>query len=155
MLTSASLLIASFILSRLSVSYAVSAEEWKPPMGNITAWREEMVPSWVSDPRTHGTFQILYSCTFTLALCVYTAIHLNVPPRHEGNLAYYGRKTKWVLIALITPEVVLYAAACQRHLSSTFCKTYNAIVRKYNARTPTSASDPTCCVGFVESESDS
>ncbi|KAF8242583.1 hypothetical protein K440DRAFT_527539, partial [Wilcoxina mikolae CBS 423.85] len=76
-------------------------------------------------PRTRGTFQILYSCTFTLALCVYTAIHLNVLPRHEGNLIYYRRKTKWVLIALIAPEVVLYTAACQWRLARKFCKQYN------------------------------
>jgi hypothetical protein len=56
---------------------------------------------------------LLYSCVFTLFLCVCTAVHLNVPPENEGKFAFYRRKTKWVLIALLAPEVVLYTAWSQ------------------------------------------
>ena len=68
---------------------------------------------WVSEPRGRGTWSLLYSCIFTLFLCVYTAIHLNVPPQHESSFVFYMRKTKWVLIALLAPEIVLYSAWLQ------------------------------------------
>jgi hypothetical protein len=38
---------------------------------------------------------------------------MNIPPPDEGRLAFYGRKTKWVLFALLAPEAVLYAAWIQ------------------------------------------
>jgi hypothetical protein len=41
---------------------------------------------------------------------VYTAIHLNVPPAGESGFAYYARKSKWVVIALVAPEMVLFSA---------------------------------------------
>lgn len=93
--------------------YGAPIEPWQPPLGNKSALQREIAPSWVAAPLTRGTFEILYSCTFTLALCVYTAIHLNVPwatPPHNSELVYFRRKSKWALIALLAPEVVLYTA---------------------------------------------
>jgi hypothetical protein len=86
--------------------------QWQVPLGNKTALRHESAPQWVLEPQSRGTFSILYSCTFTLFLCIYTAVHLNVPP-HEGHIWFYVRKTKWVMVALLSPEVVLYSAWSQ------------------------------------------
>jgi hypothetical protein len=49
----------------------------------------------------------------TLSLCVYTAIHLNIPT--PGELAWKKtmRKAKWVLIGIFAPQVVLYTALQQ------------------------------------------
>lgn len=44
---------------------------------NMTVRRTQFV----SD--TRGTWSLLYSCIFTLALCVYSAIHLNIPAREN------------------------------------------------------------------------
>ncbi|KAK1752033.1 hypothetical protein QBC47DRAFT_363634 [Echria macrotheca] len=37
---------------------------------------------WMPEPETRGTFRLLMSCLATLALCVYTALHLNVLPAY-------------------------------------------------------------------------
>jgi hypothetical protein len=104
-------------------------QSWQPPLNDMVAMWETVAPPWVSAPPTRGTFEILYSCTFTLALCVYSAIHLNIPTK-ESLFSYYRRKTKWVLVALFAPEVVLYIAWYQWHQARQFCRTFNAIVAR-------------------------
>jgi hypothetical protein len=74
-------------------------------------------PIWVSEPLMRGTWRILYSCLFTLTLCVYTAIHLNIPKPRETVLEMIWRKTKWVLTAIFAPEAVLYAAYAQWYVA--------------------------------------
>jgi hypothetical protein len=76
--------------------------------------------SWKSEPATRGTFRLLASCLITLSLCVWTAVHLNIAieqPPHEkwsflrrirSSSAY--RRTKWVLLGLLAPELVVYTA---------------------------------------------
>jgi hypothetical protein len=86
-----------------------------------------IAPSWVADPTSRGTWSILYSCLFTLLLCVYTAIHLNVPPFYDTTLSFYLRKVKWVLIAVFAPEIVLYTAFEQFIMARKFLKELNKI----------------------------
>ncbi|KAK0515583.1 hypothetical protein JMJ35_001617 [Cladonia borealis] len=80
------------------------------PTQNFTALRTEIAPSWVPDPENRGTWSLLYSCVFTLVLCVWTAIHLNVPSYHESQISQWSRKLKWVLLAIIAPEIGVYTA---------------------------------------------
>ena len=80
------------------------------PTQNLTALRTEIAPPWVSDPNNRGTWSLLYSCTFTLALCVWTAIHLNVPAHEERQLSQLLRKAKWDLLAILAPELGVYTA---------------------------------------------
>ena len=80
---------------------------------NRSILRTEISPEWVTSPRTRGTSDILWSCIITLTACVYTALHLNIPPEHEGRSRFYLRKLKWVAIALLAPEIVLYCALVQ------------------------------------------
>ncbi|KAK3345005.1 hypothetical protein B0H65DRAFT_573650, partial [Neurospora tetraspora] len=44
---------------------------------------------WVTEPDIRGTFSILSTCIVTLVLCVWTAIHLNVPGHKEGAMKLY------------------------------------------------------------------
>lgn len=72
-----------------------------------------IAPAWVSEPNSRGTWGLLYSCIVTLFLCVYTAIHINVGPLEETTLSWWARKYKWVGIAFVFPELVLYSAGKQ------------------------------------------
>lgn len=71
---------------------------------NLTALRTIPAPPWVEAPSFRGTTDILYSCVITLIACIYTALHLNIPPP-KSNLVW--QKVKWVFSALIAPEIVL------------------------------------------------
>ena len=86
---------------------------WEPLIQNLTALRTDFGPPWVPEPRTRGTWAILYSCTFTIFLCVYTAIHMNVPRYGCGRVEVFLQRGKWVLVTLVSPEVALYSALSQ------------------------------------------
>ena len=72
-----------------------------------------------------GTWGILYNCCFTLSLCVVTAIHMNVGPAGENNVQWFCRKGKWVAIAILAPEIMLYTAGKQWFSASRLSKKLN------------------------------
>ena len=82
------------------------------PPSNSTA-SSEIAPAWVSNPNTRSSGDILYSCIITISLCVYTALHLNVPPRGTTKIGGLLRKAKWVVIGVFAPEIVVYTAFLQ------------------------------------------
>ncbi|KAG0647919.1 hypothetical protein D0Z07_5648 [Hyphodiscus hymeniophilus] len=65
---------------------------------------------WVDDPNGRGTFGLVSSCLLTLGLCVWSAMHLNVPPRDESPLRFWARNLKWGLVGVVAPELVVFAA---------------------------------------------
>lgn len=69
---------------------------------------------WVSQPDGRGTFDILFSCLFTVFLCVWVCLHLNVPARHETYWQQFRRKCRWAIQAIMAPEFVLGFAAGQK-----------------------------------------
>ncbi|KAF2428641.1 hypothetical protein EJ08DRAFT_555758, partial [Tothia fuscella] len=56
------------------------------------------------------TLSLLFSCLLTLGLCVYSAVHLNIPPKDEPGWKTHLREFKWCMIGLFGPELVVYAA---------------------------------------------
>ena len=84
------------------------------PTQNLTVLHTNIAPPWVPDPDNRGTWSLLYSCVFTLVLCVWTAIHLNVPSCHESKISQWLRKLKWVLLAIIAPEFGVHTA-CEQY----------------------------------------
>jgi len=81
-------------------------------------------PSYVPNPGGRGTLNILLSSIITLTLCVYTSIHLNITPekKYFGIQRVWIDKFYWVLIALVAPEFVLYAAYVQFRNAQELCK---------------------------------
>ena len=69
---------------------------------------------WVPEPNGRGTYNLLSTCLLTLGLCVYSSIHLNIPEYKASWTILFLRRTKWVLIALLAPEFVVYNAWRQR-----------------------------------------
>jgi len=107
------------------------------PIRNLTVLDTEIAPSWVEDPSGRGTWNLLYSCGFTLVLCVWTSIHLNVPPPHESAWTSWRRKLKWVVIALFAPEAVVFTAFQQWLTAKCFLKE----LKKIAAATPSKNSE--------------
>lgn len=81
---------------------------------NVTALDTIIAPSWVREPEFRGTFSILQTCILTLTACVYTALHLNVPNKHQSSwVRIVARKALWVLLALVSPEFIVTQALHQ------------------------------------------
>ena len=65
---------------------------------------------WVSDPNGRGTLGLILSCLLTLGLCVWSAMHLNIPQKDETRPQYWARNCKWVLLGVLIPELVVLSA---------------------------------------------
>ena len=68
------------------------------------------VQVWVSEPPVRGTWTLVYSCVFTIGLCIWEALHLNVPVHGGGQIQLLLHKA---VIAIFGPEVVLAMALLQ------------------------------------------
>ncbi|KAI0599204.1 hypothetical protein F4775DRAFT_600325 [Biscogniauxia sp. FL1348] len=96
---------------------------------NVTALNVVLAPPWVDDIGFRGTSGLVVSCVGTLLACVYTALHLNVL-RKSGLCAIVRAKAKWVAIALMAPELVLYMAAQQFVVARALVKELNGYKRE-------------------------
>ena len=69
--------------------------------------------TWQPEPSTRGTWSILSVCVITTSLCVWTAVHLNIPPSDQKH-AQLWRKLYWLGVGIFAPEMVAYTAWYQR-----------------------------------------
>ncbi|KAF1845007.1 uncharacterized protein K460DRAFT_416340 [Cucurbitaria berberidis CBS 394.84] len=67
---------------------------------------------WKAEPYVRGTSSILTSCLITLTLCVWTAVHLNIP-KYQRTAEATRRKVLWLVTALLAPELVALVALSQ------------------------------------------
>jgi hypothetical protein len=89
--------------------------------------------SWYSPPNTRGTWQLLITCLITINLCVWTAVHLNIPAKIDKKQTlrkrlwsnYYCVRTGWVLLGLLAPELVVYTAWMQWQSARVFVEKAN------------------------------
>ncbi|KAF2635759.1 hypothetical protein P280DRAFT_473662 [Massarina eburnea CBS 473.64] len=79
---------------------------------------------WHPEPSSRGTFSIFSSCLITMGLCIWTAVHLNIPEHGEAGLitGQSIRKIKWLYIGLFAPEYVAFVAFRQRQTASRILK---------------------------------
>ncbi|KAF7516689.1 hypothetical protein G7054_g14046 [Neopestalotiopsis clavispora] len=79
---------------------------------DVAALGTIQAPSWVNSPEIRGTSDILWSCMLTIIACVYTALHLNIPSK-GGFWRVLAIKIKWVITALLIPEIMIYMSIVQ------------------------------------------
>lgn len=120
----------------------------------ITAPTSPSAPSYVAGPDGRGTVSLIFSCVITLALCVWTAIHLNVPPKKSRTKwRRFLLKLRWAALALFAPEVVVWRAYVQWTAARELCKERNAITETEKLESVTddvnanSSNEPTPQVG--------
>ena len=65
--------------------------------------------TWNPEPSVRGSWSILSTCIITTSLCVWTAVHLNVPA-HDQKYWQFWRKLYWLGVGLFAPEMVAYTA---------------------------------------------
>ena len=73
---------------------------------------------WQPDPDGRGTSSLLQTCLLTLGLCIYSAIHLNIPRHRASAREKMFAKLKWLTVALFAPELVVFVAFTQRRDAS-------------------------------------
>ncbi len=84
---------------------------------------------WVSDPKGRGTFSLLTSCLATMLLCVWSALHLNIPEAGHNPAKFLLRNIKWMLVGLFGPELVVFSAWRQFNSAKTLQDIVQQIAR--------------------------
>ncbi|KAF2800696.1 hypothetical protein K505DRAFT_412747 [Melanomma pulvis-pyrius CBS 109.77] len=81
---------------------------------------ENLTAKWQPEPTFRGTYSILSSCLLTMGLCIWTAVHLNIPEHgHKGFVTpQLRRKIMWLFIGLFAPEIIAWVAYEQRRAAS-------------------------------------
>lgn len=64
----------------------------------------------VGDPNGRGTTSLVISCLLTLLLCVWSALHLNVPRQEEPLLAHFWVNIRWIITGIYASELVVFTA---------------------------------------------
>ena len=82
----------------------------------------ESTVGFIQGDNQRDTISLLISCLVTLGLCVYSAVHLNVPAKGERHFQTLGRELKWCIIGLFAPELVLYTAWRQFASAKELCE---------------------------------
>ena len=88
---------------------------------------------WHPVPTYRGTYNILSACLVTIGLCVWSALHLNVPKYGKASRQWW-RKVKWLFVGLFAPELVAWTAF-QQHRAAR--KLYRHMREKLGQDMPT------------------
>ena len=97
----------------------------RPPAAPAAASNTHLV-GYISDPSGRGTSSLIISCLLTLVLCVWSALHLNVPAPGRTRRQTVLSNIIWITAGIYTPELVVFTA--WRQWSS--AKILSRIVRK-------------------------
>jgi len=89
-------------------------------------------PSFVPDPSGRGTVGLLWSCILTLWPCVWTAIHLNMPPRHSTPWQRFLTKLPFAAVTLVFPEFMLLLVVLQFRSAWHFANEMNRVIDSWN-----------------------
>ena len=68
------------------------------------------IVTWAPSCNDRGTFDILSSCVITLLLCVWSAVHINVPRPGSSWGNRMGTRILWSTLALFAPGMVAFTA---------------------------------------------
>lgn len=65
---------------------------------------------WYQAPNFRGTWDLIVSCVLTLTICVWSALHLNVPCEDSRMADRARRRLRWILLGIFIPELVVATA---------------------------------------------
>lgn len=91
----------------LSILHLGRAED---PAPSSTESNAPALVGYVQDPNGRGTPSLLISCILTLILCVWSALHLNVPAQNHTLVSDLWLNTRWIITGIYAPELVVFAA---------------------------------------------
>ncbi|KAI4135952.1 MAG: hypothetical protein LQ341_005821 [Variospora aurantia] len=103
--------LSSLVIIFIKAALAVPLGHAVSPESTLTISTESSsVVGFVGDPNQRGTYSLVISCLLTLVLCVWSALHLNVP--HPDDTVWYRFwvNTRWIFTGVYAPELVVFTA---------------------------------------------
>lgn len=88
------------------------------------------VVGYVPDPEGRGTVSLILSCVLTLILCVWSALHLNVPGPKCTTERWVLLNIAWIFAGIYSPEMVVFAAWRQWDSARLLQKAVEQVIEK-------------------------
>ncbi|KAK4451264.1 hypothetical protein QBC34DRAFT_424114 [Podospora aff. communis PSN243] len=79
---------------------------------NATLAINSTLVGFVPEPAARGTLSLLYSCSGALIICIWGALHLNLPKTNETAAQRIWQYLRWTLVALFFPELLIWFSRC-------------------------------------------
>lgn len=144
-----SLILLCFIACQLFFHESVAIPVEFQPVKVVDSSSSPEYVGFVSDPNGRGTASLLINCLLTLVLCVWSALHLNVPRRANGTFNSFFCNLRWIVAGIYAPELVVFTA--WRQWAS--AKILGNLVEKHYSTSKAPAADSSIPVGDAESGS--
>lgn len=81
--------------------------------GNDTVFDDGEIVGWVPSSTDRGTIDVLWSCCFTIVLCVWVSTYPNVPSKSDTWYERLIDKVNLAFIGLLGPDLLLGLALGQ------------------------------------------
>ncbi|PQE05785.1 Major facilitator superfamily domain general substrate transporter protein [Rutstroemia sp. NJR-2017a BVV2] len=75
-------------------------------MSNNTT-QTTLLQGWTDSPDHRGTMDIVFSCTFTIFICIWSVLCVNIGPYRESTWAKVYRKLKLAGLCILGPDFLL------------------------------------------------
>ena len=83
---------------------------------------------WKPLPTTRGTYSIISSCLLVWGLCMWSAIHLNIPSKRSAKWQWV-EKCEWLFWGMLYPEVITFLALQQNTLATELSQSIGDILK--------------------------
>lgn len=91
------------------------------------------IRGFVSNPTGRGTFDILQTCILSLVICVWTSLHLDVPPPTYTPKRVLERKLDWMVITFFAPEIIAFTAISHHSSAKYWMERINSLPQMVEA----------------------
>src|SRR5579862_736635 len=81
----------------------------QPSSDNATV----VLQGWTPESGGRGTWALLWSCLSTIFVCLWVAMHMNIPAAKDSRAKKYWRRFVWLVIGAFAPEWVSWMAVDQ------------------------------------------
>lgn len=91
-------------------------------LAQTTTSADPELSGWFSAPNERGTWDLIISCLLTLVVCVWSALHLNVPTEDSRLRNRNVKRLRWILLGIFAPELVVSTAFAQFLTAKWLCR---------------------------------
>lgn len=84
---------------------------------NGTAHDGTLLCHWANSPGARGTLNIFWLCISTLGLCVWNAVHPDIPRPNTPWWRAFVKRLWWLFVGLFMPEMLVLVALSQLRLA--------------------------------------
>jgi hypothetical protein len=95
-------------------------------MSNIST-RAPPLRGWTDSPDSRGTIDIVSSCIFTIFICVWSVLCVNIGPPKESAIAEILQKLKLAFLCVLGPDYLLLLAVGQFESARKSCHQFESL----------------------------